>query len=152
MFRIWLWIATRHWMGGLLQHILLFTWEMGFKSSEKWVKTGLVVLPGLRCHYCSPQSCYKRELVLQMYNSNTVPPKCFPVMGILSLSGPLCEWHIGAAFLGLSWAASTASCVPNPQNTSCTQQHWPSFRHYCGRIPKRCATMKQNGKEIHLKK
>lgn len=50
-----------------------------------------------------------------------------------------------------SWAASTASCRPNLQNTLCAWHHWPRSWHCCGRMLKRCVTVKQNGKEVHLK-
>lgn len=87
-------------------------------SYEKWVLNPMrsesscpASLPGLRCHYCSPQCCYETELCLPMYNSS------LSVMGRLSLSGPLCEWHIGAAFLG-----SFHSLLPpkSPEHFVCT--------------------------------
>lgn len=127
-FRTWLWISTRHQMGGILQYISVFIREVGFKSSKKWVKTGLVVqLPCLVSGVITAlHSTVKRQnLFSRCATATQLHPKNFYMMGRLSHSSPFCEWYIGVAFLGLSWAASTASHIPNPKTTLCTW-HWPS--------------------------
>lgn len=75
-FRTWLCITTRHWMGGVLQYILVFTWEVGFKSNETWVKTGLVIQLS-----CLPSnvltvlhSAVTREILSSRYTTATQSP------------------------------------------------------------------------------
>lgn len=81
-------------MGGIFRYIPVFTWEVGFKPSEKLIKTDLVVQLGclvLGVTMFSIVLLQDRTFSPGVQQQHSSTPKNFPVMGRLSLSGPLCE-------------------------------------------------------------